>query len=147
MYKDEVRGLGLELGLPKEIVYRHPFPGPGMAVRILGEVTRERVKILQEVDDIYMSEIKKSGDYNKITQAFAALLSVKAVGVMGDSRTYRYIVSLRAVTTEDFMTADWYHFDDEIIKKISSRIVNEVKEVNRVLYDITQKPPATVEYE
>lgn len=147
LYKDEVRGLGLELNLPKEVVYRHPFPGPGLAVRILGEVDRQKIKILQEVDDIYISELKKSGDYYKITQAFAVLLPAKSVGVMGDARTYRYIVSLRAVTTQDFMTCDWYHFRDEVLKKISSRIVNEVKEVNRILYDITQKPPATVEYE
>lgn len=147
LYKDEVRGLGLELGLPKNVVWRHPFPGPGLSVRILGEVTLEKIKILQEVDNIYISEIKKSGDYEKITQAFAVLLPAKSVGVMGDSRTYRYIVSLRAVTTEDFMTCDWYKFNQETLTRISSQIVNEVKQVNRVLYDITQKPPATVEYE
>ncbi|RJR31735.1 glutamine-hydrolyzing GMP synthase [Candidatus Parcubacteria bacterium] len=147
LYKDEVRELGLELGLPKEIIYRHPFPGPGLAVRILGEITGEKIKILQAADDIYISEIKKSKDYGKISQAFAALLPVKSVGVMGDMRTYSYIISLRAVTTEDFMTCDWYHFGYELLRKISSRIVNEVKGVNRVVYDITQKPPATVEYE
>ncbi|MBU1164048.1 glutamine-hydrolyzing GMP synthase [Patescibacteria group bacterium] len=147
LYKDEVRELGLDLGLDKDVIYRHPFPGPGLAVRILGNITSQKIKILQAVDEIYMKELKKSGDYSNITQAFAALLPAKSVGVMGDARTYKYIVSLRAVTTEDFMTADWYKFKYETLIKISSKIVNEVKEVNRVLYDITQKPPATVEYE
>jgi GMP synthase (glutamine-hydrolysing) len=146
-YKDEVRELGLELKIPKEIVFRHPFPGPGLAIRILGEVTKERLEILRNADYIYIEELKKSGYYNKTWQAFAALIPLKTVGVMGDARTYEYIISLRAVTSKDAMTADWAKLPDELLEKISSRIINEVKGVNRVLYDISQKPPATIEYE
>ena len=146
-YKDEVRELGETLGLPKERLWRHPFPGPGLAVRILGEVTKERLAILREADAIYIDEIQKAKVYDEIWQAFAALLPVKAVGVMGDARTYEYMISLRAVTSRDGMTADWFKMPAEVFEKISSRIVNNVKGVNRVVYDITQKPPATVEYE
>jgi GMP synthase (glutamine-hydrolysing) len=147
LYKDEVRRLGRSLGLPKELLNRHPFPGPGLAIRVLGEVTPERVKILQEADAIYMEELKRTGEYEKIWQAFAALLPVKSVGVMGDARTYENIVSLRAVNSVDGMTADWYPMPSDILGHISNRIVNEVRGVNRVLYDVTQKPPGTIEYE
>lgn len=147
LYKDEVRKLGRELNIPSALIDRHPFPGPGLAIRILGEVTRERLDILREVDHIYISELKVSGYYDKTWQAFAALLPVKSVGVMGDGRTYEYIISLRAVTSTDAMTADWAKLPSELLEKISNRIINEVKGVNRVLYDITQKPPGTIEYE
>lgn len=147
LYKDEVRKIGVILNIPQEFVSRHPFPGPALAIRILGEITPDRLGILREVDDIFISELKLNGYYNKIGQAFAALLPVKSVGVMGDARTYSYIISLRSVDTTDFMTADWTKFPPEFLEKVSSRIVNEVKGVNRVLYDITQKPPATIEYE
>lgn len=146
-YKDEVRKIGVILNLDQEFLMRHPFPGPGLAIRILGEVTDERISILREVDYVFIAELKANGLYNKIGQAFAALLPVKSVGVMGDARTYSYIISLRAVDTQDFMTADWTKIPYEILEKISSRIVNEVRGVNRVVYDITQKPPATIEYE
>lgn len=147
LYKDEVRKIGSLLKIPQEFLSRHPFPGPALAIRILGEVTEERIKILRDVDYIFISELKSSGLYAKIGQAFAALLPVKSVGVMGDARTYSYIVSLRSVDTTDFMTADWSKIPYDILEKISTRIVNEVRGVNRVLYDITQKPPATIEYE
>ncbi len=147
LYKDGVRDLGKQLKIPKEILYRHPFPGPGLAIRVLGEVTKERLDILREADHIYMLELKKSGYYNKIWQAFAALLPVKTVGVMGDARTYEYVISLRAVTSKDAMTADWSKLPHWLLERISSRIINEVKGVNRVVYDISQKPPATIEYE
>jgi len=146
-YKDEVRKIGKLLNIPDEFISRHPFPGPALAIRILGEVTPERVAILREVDHIFISELKLSGNYNKVGQALAALLPLKAVGVMGDARTYSYIISLRCVNTTDFMTADWSKLPAPLLEKISSRIVNEVRGVNRVLYDITQKPPATIEYE
>ncbi len=147
LYKDEVRKIGKLLNIPSEFLQRHPFPGPGLGIRILGEVTEERLKILRQADEIFISELKKQGIYNKVGQALAALLPVKSVGVMGDSRTYEYIVSLRSVDTQDFMTADWSKIPYDILEKISSRIVNEVRGVNRVVYDITQKPPATIEYE
>jgi len=146
-YKDEVRKLGKILKIPDRFLNRHPFPGPGLAIRILGEVTQQRLAILKEVDYIFTSELKKQDIYNKVGQALAALLPVKSVGVMGDSRTYSYIISLRSVDTVDFMTADWSKIPYEILEKVSSRIVNEVRGVNRVVYDITQKPPATIEYE
>ncbi len=146
-YKDEVRELGKELNIPKEIVFRHPFPGPGLAIRILGEVTEERLEILRNADYIFIDELKKSDYYNKTWQAFAALIPVKAVGVKGDARSYEYIIALRAVTSKDAMTADWAKLPQELLEKISSRILNEVKGVSRVLYDISQKPPATIEYE
>jgi len=139
--------LGGELGIPSSLLNRHPFPGPGLGIRILGEVTPSRVKILQEADYIFISELKKTGQYDKIWQALAALLPVKTVGVMGDARTYEYMISLRAVTSVDAMTADWAKIPNDILERISSRIVNEVKGVNRVVYDITQKPPGTIEYE
>jgi len=147
LYKDGVRKLGKELIIPDELLNRHPFPGPGLGIRILGEVTKNRLKILKEADYIFIDELKKSGQYDKVWQALAALFPVKSVGVMGDARTYEYIVSLRAVTSIDAMTADWARLPDEVLEKISSRIVNEVKGVNRVVYDITQKPPGTIEYE
>jgi GMP synthase (glutamine-hydrolysing) len=146
-YKDEVRVLGIELGLSNESVYRHPFPGPGLAIRILGEITPERITLLQDVDNIFIEELRKSGWYDKTWQAFAALLPVKSVGVMGDARTYQYMITLRAVTSKDAMTADWVRLPDRLLNKISKRITNEVHGINRVLYDITQKPPATIEYE
>ena len=147
LYKDEVRELGKLLGIKKELLWRHPFPGPGLAVRILGEVTPERVNILREADAIFTEELKKSGYYNKTWQAFAALLPVKAVGVMGDARAYGYIIALRAVTSTDAMTADWARLPDELLERISARITKKVRGVTRVVYDITQKPPATIEYE
>ncbi len=146
-YKDEVREIGKSLGLSDEILQRHPFPGPGISIRILGEITPDRIKLLQEADNIFIEELKKSGQYKKTWQAFAALLPVKSVGVMGDARTYDYIIALRAVTSMDAMTADWAILPPEVLKKVSARIVNEVKGVNRVLYDISQKPPSTIEYE
>ena len=147
LYKDEVRALAKKLFLPNEIIGRHPFPGPGLAIRVIGEVTRERLVILRKADSIYISELKKEKLYDKIWQAFAVLLPVKSVGVMGDSRTYENIISLRAVTSIDGMTADWKDIPKLVLEKISNRIINEVKGVNRVLYDISQKPPATIEYE
>ena len=146
-YKDEVREIGEGLGLPKERVWRHPFPGPGLAVRILGEVTKEKLAILREADAIYIEELRKARLYGKIWQAFAAIFPVKSVGVMGDKRTYQYTIALRAVISVDGMTVDWFKIPPKVLEKISGRIVNEVKGVNRVVYDITQKPPATIEYE
>lgn len=147
LFKDEVRQLGIELGLEPEFVWRHPFPGPGLAVRIIDEVTPDRVEILQNADAIYMEEIRKANLYRNISQAFAVLLPVRSVGVMGDQRTYENVLALRAVTTTDFMTADWYRFPPEVLERISSRIVNEVRGVNRVVYDISSKPPSTIEWE
>ncbi len=147
LYKDEVRQVGKRIGIPEELVKRHPFPGPGLGVRILGEITEERLKILRDADSIFIDELKTSGQYDKIWQAFAALFPVKTVGVMGDSRTYEYAIALRAVTSVDGMTADWAKIPPEILERISNRIVNEVRGANRVLYDVTQKPPGTIEYE
>lgn len=147
LFKDEVRKAGLELGMPENLVYRQPFPGPGLAVRIIGEITPEKVKILQEADYIYREEIAKAGLDRKISQYFAILTNLRSVGVMGDGRTYDYTVALRAVTTTDFMTADYVEIPWEVLGRISRRIVNEVKHVNRVCYDITGKPPATIEWE
>lgn len=146
LFKDEVRALGRLLTIPEPLVKRHPFPGPGLAIRILGPVTREQVEILQQADNIYIEEIRKANLYDQISQAFAVLLPVKAVGVMGDKRTYEQVIALRAVTSEDFMTADWYVFPAEVLRRISSRITNEVSGINRVTYDISSKPPATVEW-
>jgi len=147
LFKDEVREVGRELGLAEEIVGRHPFPGPGLAVRILGAVTREAVALLQQADAIYLDEIRRAGCYNDIWQAFAVLLPVQAVGVMGDARTYENVVALRAVTSTDGMTADWYPFSPDVIGRVANRIINEVKGVNRVVYDVSSKPPATIEWE
>ena len=147
LFKDEVRALGRELGMPDEMIKRHPFPGPGLAIRIPGEITPEKIDILQQADAIYIEEIRKAGLYDKIWQAFAVLLPVKTVGVMGDSRTYEYVCALRAVTSTDGMTADFYHFDYEFLSQVSNRIVNHVKGINRIVYDITSKPPGTIEWE
>jgi len=147
LFKDEVRRIGRDLGMPEEILQRQPFPGPGLAVRILGEVTPERLAILRECDDIVVSEIKNAGLYTKIWQSFAVLLPVMSVGVMGDQRTYAYTCAIRAVHSEDGMTADWVPLPHEVLKKMSNRIVNEVKGVNRVVYDVTSKPPGTIEWE
>jgi len=147
LFKDEVRKIGRDLGMPEEILWRQPFPGPGLAVRILGEVTPERIALLQEADDIVVSEIKRAGLYNKIWQSFAVLLPVMSVGVMGDFRNYAYTCAVRAVHSEDGMTADWVPLPHEVLKTISSRIVNEVRGINRVVYDVTSKPPGTIEWE
>jgi GMP synthase (glutamine-hydrolysing) len=147
LFKDEVRKLGQELGVPDKLVLRHPFPGPGLAIRMPGDITEERVKVLQEADDIYISEIKKAGLYDEIWQAFAVLLPVKTVGVMGDQRTYENVLALRAVTASDGMTADYYYFSHEFLSKVATKIINEVRGVNRVVYDITSKPPGTIEWE
>ena len=147
LFKDEVRRLGLELGLPEDLVWRHPFPGPGLAVRCLGEVTKPRLDVLREADAIMIEEIKSAGLYRQTSQAFAVLLPVQSVGVMGDARTYENVVALRCVNTDDFMTADWSHLPYDVLARISTRIINEVKGVNRVCYDISSKPPATIEWE
>lgn len=147
LFKDEVRALGRELGLKVEMVNRHPFPGPGLAIRIPGEITAEKIAILQKADAIYIEEIRKAGLYDKIWQAFAVLLPVRSVGVMGDARTYEYVCGLRAVTSTDGMTADFYDFPHEFLSRVANRIVNHVRGVNRVVYDITSKPPGTIEWE
>ncbi len=147
LFKDEVRILGLELGVPEDIINRQPFPGPGLAIRIIGEVTKERVDILQRADEIVMDEIRKAGFYKKVWQSFAVLLPIRTVGVMGDQRTYLNTVALRAVTSTDAMTADWAKLPYELLEVISNRIVNELPEVNRVVYDISSKPPSTIEWE
>ena len=147
LFKDEVRRVGLALGLPEKLVWRHPFPGPGLAVRILGEITPERVSTLQAADLIFLDALWDAGLYRETSQAFAVLLPVRSVGVMGDGRTYANTVALRAVTTEDFMTADWARLPYDLLGKVANRIVNEVAGVNRVVYDVTSKPPATIEWE
>ncbi len=147
MFKDEVRLVGKTLHLDENILSRHPFPGPGLAIRILGDITPEKVAILQEVDHIFISNLKKSGLYNETWQAGAMLLPVQSVGVMGDERTYERVVALRAVTSVDGMTADWAHLPYEFLADVSNDIINKVKGVNRVVYDISSKPPATIEWE
>ena len=147
LFKDEVRALGRELGLPDAFVNRHPFPGPGLAIRIPGEVSEEKLAILRKADAIYLDEIRKAGLYDKIWQAFAVLLPVRTVGVMGDARTYDFVCALRAVTSTDGMTADFYPFDMKFIGQVATRIINEVRGINRVVYDITSKPPGTIEWE
>jgi GMP synthase (glutamine-hydrolysing) len=154
LFKDEVRELGVALGLPREMVYRHPFPGPGLGVRILGEVKAEFASLLQRADAIFIEELRNTIDevsqkswYELTSQAFAVFLPVKSVGVMGDGRTYEYVVALRAVQTQDFMTAHWAHLPHELLGKVSNRIINEIRGINRVVYDISGKPPATIEWE
>jgi len=147
LFKDEVRELGLALGLPREMVFRHPFPGPGLGVRILGSIERTYIDLLQRADAIFIDELRSSGWYEKTAQAFAVFLPVRSVGVMGDGRTYEYAVALRAVQTQDFMTAHWAHLPHELLGKVSNRIINEVRGINRVVYDVTSKPPGTIEWE
>ena len=154
LFKDEVRALGLELGLPRDMVFRHPFPGPGLGVRILGEVKREFADLLRRADALFISELRSYVDptdglhwYEKTSQAFAVFLPVKSVGVMGDGRTYEYVVALRAVQTQDFMTAHWAPLPHDLLASVSNRIINEVRGINRVVYDISGKPPATIEWE
>ena len=147
LFKDEVRTLGKDLGVPREILQRQPFPGPGLAVRCLGEITEDRLALLRKADAIFIKEIRAAGLYDAIWQSFAALLPVKSVGVMGDGRTYEQTIALRAVVSEDGMTADWYGLPDALLRKVSNRIINEVKGVNRVVLDISSKPPATIEWE
>jgi GMP synthase (glutamine-hydrolysing) len=147
LFKDEVRRVGKALGLKDELLGRHPFPGPGLAIRILGDVTAEKVAILQEVDAIFIDNLKKDGLYNKVWQAGAVLLPIQSVGVMGDERTYERVVALRAVESIDGMTADWSHLPYEFLAKVSNEIINKVRGVNRVCYDISSKPPATIEWE
>jgi GMP synthase (glutamine-hydrolysing) len=147
LFKDEVRRIGKDLGLPKEILVKHPFPGPGLAVRLLGEITRDRLETLREADAVVVEEIRKAGLYEKTWQAFAVLLPIRSVGVMGDDRTYGYTIAVRVVDSQDAMTADWTRLPHEVLERISARIVNEVAGVNRVVYDISSKPPSTIEWE
>jgi GMP synthase (glutamine-hydrolysing) len=147
LFKDEVRELGLALGLPREMVFRHPFPGPGLGVRILGEVKREYAELLRRADAIFIEELRGAGWYDQVAQAFAVFLPVRSVGVMGDGRTYEHVVALRAVQTTDFMTAHWAPLPHDLLAKVSNRIINEVRGINRVVYDVSGKPPATIEWE
>ena len=147
LFKDEVRRVGKSLGIDDAILNRHPFPGPGLAIRILGDITAEKVRILQEVDHIFIDNLKTSGLYNEVWQAGAIFLPVQTVGVMGDERTYENVVALRAVTSTDGMTADWCHLPYDFLGKVSNEIINRVKGINRVVYDISSKPPATIEWE
>jgi len=147
LFKDEVRRLGIELGLPDSIVWRHPFPGPGLAVRCLGEVTEPRLEVLRQADAVFLDELRNAGLDRQVAQAFAVLLPIQSVGVMGDARTYENVIAIRAVETEDFMTADWSRLPHDLLARVSTRIINSVKGVNRVVYDITSKPPGTIEWE
>ena len=147
LFKDEVRKMGVELGLAPEMLYRHPFPGPGLGVRILGEVTKDKTNVLKEADYIFIEELKKADLYDKVSQAFAVYLPVKSVGVVGDERRYAEVIALRAVETIDFMTARWAHLPYDFLEHVSNRIVNEIEAVSRVVYDISSKPPATIEWE
>ena len=147
LFKDEVRQVGRELGLPEEMVGRHPFPGPGLAIRILGEITRPQLDLLRQADAIYIEEIRAAGLYDQIWQAFAVLLPIRSVGVTGDERSYDQVIGLRAVTSRDGMSADWFPFPPDVLGQISSRISNEVAVVGRVVYDVSSKPPATIEWE
>ena len=147
LFKDEVRTICRELNIPEKFIDRHPFPGPGLAVRVPGEVTKTKLDILREADDIFITAIEEENLYNKIWQAFTVLLPVSSVGVMGDFRTYEYVLSLRAVTSVDGMTADWYPFEHEFLTDISNKLINKVRGINRVVYDISSKPPATIEWE
>ena len=147
LFKDEVRIVGEKLGIPKELVWRQPFPGPGLGVRIIGEITEEKIKVLQEADYVFRDEIKKSGISGDLSQFFCVLPNVRTVGVMGDHRTYDHLIAIRAVTTDDFMTADFARIPYDVLARVSNRIVNEVQHVNRVVYDITSKPPGTIEWE
>ena len=146
-FKDEVRDIGYELGIDKEIIERHPFPGPGLAIRIIGKITKQKLNILREADHIFIDEIKKAELYDEIWQAFAVLTNIQSVGVMGDNRTYQDCIAIRAVNSKDAMTADWSKIPYEVLSSISSRIINEVDGINRVVYDITSKPPGTIEWE
>ncbi len=147
LFKDEVRRVGRALGIKNELISRHPFPGPGLGIRVLGEVTREKLAILKEADHIYINLLREHGLYDKVWQAVTVLLPIKSVGVMGDERTYEYTIAVRAVTSTDGMTADWVHLPYEFLAKVSNDIINKVKGVNRVVYDISSKPPATIEWE
>ena len=147
LFKDEVREIGRELDLPSEILGRHPFPGPGLAIRCMGDVSREKLEIIKEADHIFIKALREKGLYDKIWQAFCVLLPVRTVGVQGDARTYDRVLALRAVTSTDGMTADWYPFEFEFLRDVSNRITNQVKGVNRVVYDVTSKPPGTIEWE
>ena len=147
LFKDEVRRIGMTLGLSHEMVYRHPFPGPGLGVRILGEVKKEYADLLRQADHIYLEELRAADLYDKVSQAFAVFLPVKSVGVVGDARRYEYVIALRAVETIDFMTARWAHLPYEFLERVSSRIINEIHGISRVTYDISSKPPATIEWE